>query len=637
MINDYIDSNLKTPCLIFRKKIEKKYYTTIGIFENDKNKIIFNIKNNKSFFKRKFITKNFNEMRNNISDLFKDKEKSNISNWELKNDTIERIYSSFNKNDIYNLNKISQEKFLTDNNKKNEKNNILGFNNDNYNEIPRLKFFKTKIKPKIFKMTKKISLSNSFENKKTDLFYENIHYKNNHIHYNKSKSVNNEIKKIFKKNKINSLDVIFPREELNLSLNYNINNNNIKEYDNDNDNEINNNHKNKNNQKNKNNNKNKNNFLSFNLNDNDNGKNNNSEIICFICEADSDLKLNRRKIFYSNECNHFICNLCGRAYFEKKIEENDYTTKCLFFKCNKLISFNIIKNLISEKHCKSMIDNIKKILNEKIKIKENSLVNNYINKNKQKEKEKEKIKIKNHRNIKNFSDDYDDIDADESEMINIYMKLIVDKNNKIKNDIEKEKEKGEKINKDIIEFKENFRNKRNIIKSYTSVNTFDVFFEINKMKKKICVDCNENSLFTRYGINIIKCLNCFNFRCKYCYKNIVENHLNLNGFNYCKVFYARQMRAKNLERKKFYFNKIHSFLMFFLSYILFIFWIHESINNKLTIFFCSGINKKNRNRIINCSLVLFLYLFYLIFFILLLFFVILLIPFYPLVFCIFEL
>ena len=85
----------------------------------------------------------------------------------------------------------------------------------------------------------------------------------------------------------------------------------------------------------------------------ENLKSDSSEIpfrICFIC----DQFFLKDKINYATDCEHSFCRRCGKGFYEEKIEQGDVTFKCPVYKCEKKVSLDIIINLVSEKHFKSI-------------------------------------------------------------------------------------------------------------------------------------------------------------------------------------------------------------------------------------------------------------------------------------------
>ncbi len=277
---------------------------------------------------------------------------------------------------------------------------------------------------------------------------------------------------------------------------------------------------------------------------------------CFICE----ISLTADEIFGSLNCDHYFCFFCGKIFFENKIEQNDFFFKCLRYKCDKLIHLRIVKRCISEQHYKSLI---KKVL---LYNKEDSdtLINNYIN---------------NQYPISN-----QEIDINEEDKIN-KLNLVLMRNNN-----------SEKISTLINEGKINYLKekedklkliKKDIGKKYSfpyliEFHSLNSFFELNKNKLIYCGHCNEPALFDRYGKHITKCLNCLLIKCKYCLKEIDENHFKLSGFNYCKVFYRREIKLKyencKTERSKYAYYSTHFFLNI-ISYLLFVCYIFFMIKN----------------------------------------------------------
>lgn len=68
--------------------------------------------------------------------------------------------------------------------------------------------------------------------------------------------------------------------------------------------------------------------------------------VCFLC----DQFFLKDKTYTAEDCDHFFCRRCGKAYYEEKIEEGEQTFKCAVYKCLEKISNELLKALVSEKH-----------------------------------------------------------------------------------------------------------------------------------------------------------------------------------------------------------------------------------------------------------------------------------------------
>ena len=101
----------------------------------------------------------------------------------------------------------------------------------------------------------------------------------------------------------------------------------------------------------------------------DNFKNSklNQKSCCFICNRKENLRFNI-KLFHTKNCKHFICLVCGKYYYEGKIEQGIFDKKCPNFKCLEEFTKEEIKEMISKKFFDKMN---KIILTNSISIKNN--------------------------------------------------------------------------------------------------------------------------------------------------------------------------------------------------------------------------------------------------------------------------
>jgi hypothetical protein len=89
------------------------------------------------------------------------------------------------------------------------------------------------------------------------------------------------------------------------------------------------------------------------------------------------------------------------------------------------------------------------------------------------------------------------------------------------------------------------------LKLYTHKHVIDInsnknFFMYNKLKIQYCPFCNTQSLFSKTGTHFIKCLNCLNKICKYCFKHFTDLHMDISNESHCKIYY----RQKAIVEKK---------------------------------------------------------------------------------------
>ncbi len=83
-------------------------------------------------------------------------------------------------------------------------------------------------------------------------------------------------------------------------------------------------------------------------------------------------------------------------------------------------------------------------------------------------------------------------------------------------------------------------------KHVIDINSNENFFMYNKIKEQFCPFCNKKSLFSKTGTHFIKCLNCLNKICKYCFKHFTDLHMDISNESHCKIYY----RQKAIVEKK---------------------------------------------------------------------------------------
>jgi hypothetical protein len=74
---------------------------------------------------------------------------------------------------------------------------------------------------------------------------------------------------------------------------------------------------------------------------------------CFICNRPENLRFNI-KLYHTKNCKHFICLICGKYYYEGKIEQGIFDKKCPKFKCLEEYTKEEIKEMISKKFLKKI-------------------------------------------------------------------------------------------------------------------------------------------------------------------------------------------------------------------------------------------------------------------------------------------
>ena len=211
---------------------------------------------------------------------------------------------------------------------------------------------------------------------------------------------------------------------------------------------------------------------------------------------------------------------------------------------------------------------------------------------------------------KNISKKYYDIFLD-----NIEKKKFIKQNSKIT--IDNILEKNEKIY-------EKFTKKH--VAEIT--NDQEIYFSINKVKNQFCPYCGINKLFTIPQWSIIKCLNCLKFFCKYCFKEVDNDHFNKFNENYCRVYSMKNRTIKPNKKNNFlqskniyylFFKNLGTLIIgFFLLFIGFI------------LYFWSFFKKKKFQFIGNLIYCFFLGILFFFFFNIIIIIFILFIPYFPL-------
>ena len=122
---------------------------------------------------------------------------------------------------------------------------------------------------------------------------------------------------------------------------------------------------------------------------------------------------------------------------------------------------------------------------------------------------------------------------------NIEKKKFIEQNSKIKI--------GDNIlnNKELIyhKFQKHF---------FEITNDSEVYYSLNKIKYQYCPNCGIKKLFTVPQWNIIKCLNCLKWYCKFCFKEVDNDHFNKFSDKYCRVY---SMKNNTIIGKKNRYNK----------------------------------------------------------------------------------
>ena len=162
-------------------------------------------------------------------------------------------------------------------------------------------------------------------------------------------------------------------------------------------------------------------------------------------------------------------------------------------------------------------------------------------------------------------------------------------------------------------------------------NDSEVYYSLNKIKNQYCPNCGIRKLFTVPQWNIIKCLNCLKWYCKFCFKEVDNDHFNKFSEKYCRVY---SLKNNTIIGKKNRYNKpkkisdliikiggglIIGYFMLFIGLIL-----HFFSN-------C----KKRKNNFIFIDIIIYGVIF-IIYIIILIILFLLLIPYFPIVNCLMD-
>ena len=125
--------------------------------------------------------------------------------------------------------------------------------------------------------------------------------------------------------------------------------------------------------------------------------------------------------------------------------------------------------------------------------------------------------------------------------------------------------------------------KQNLFKIFSQNNVLDItridaFFDYKRSKEQFCTKCYEPALFGKNGKNYIKCLNCSNFFCKFCLKNLNQHHFDLSSLNHCKIFF-RKKTIKSTDLGNLYCLRsiLYYFVIYIISYIILVFGVIEFV------------------------------------------------------------
>lgn len=244
---------------------------------------------------------------------------------------------------------------------------------------------------------------------------------------------------------------------------------------------------------------------------------------CFICEVFEE------KLYRTKNCNHLLCKECLKSYYEQQAEKGIYILKCPKYTCYYNFELKDLKEILSSETYQKYDDYINNKENKSIDNKDKftirkSTFDNIIDINLNKKRNSLKIDNNNER--------YKGIRIMKKNILKTYIPNSINKNNKLMNFVLKEH--VIKVS-DYTMFKRKVKNEK----------------EIKKIK---CSKCGKSTLFSRDDKNFIRCLNCGNAICKYCYKRIGTSNTLKDLNSICGICYSRRRlyTNKTLSKKLLY-------------------------------------------------------------------------------------
>ena len=184
-------------------------------------------------------------------------------------------------------------------------------------------------------------------------------------------------------------------------------------------------------------------------------------------------------------------------------------------------------------------------------------------------------------------------------------------------------------------------NQNNLVqyKNLAKVNVIDfnineTFYSFYKNKDAFCQKCGEPAIFSLSCRKYSKCLNCFNSICRHCFKDYSYDHYNLYSRYHCRIYFKKTHKMSDILKTKLKKNRVgFQLLCFFFAYFLMIFHILNEAS-KSTIY-CFGVYDKNGRRLLGRMILYILPM--ILIMILWLIFCVLVIPFFPVIYTVFEL
>ena len=256
---------------------------------------------------------------------------------------------------------------------------------------------------------------------------------------------------------------------------------------------------------------------------------------CFICDGFN------KKLFHTEKCSHFFCELCGKVFYEQQINNCIYNLKCPKYSCHKHLSIKILKLFLSKFIYEKLIDNLES--------NSQTYDKNLINTNQNINSSRERINKRNSL----FSEDKEN--SQQQNQTYIYS-LTYQKEYIFQDDSKRKLGKNDLLLKKITK-KYNCRadkdlSNKHIIKLSGSSKFIKAVRKINEIKNTFCSQCNKASLFPVKNKPFIKCLNCGFSICKFCFKKYDYFHFVRNNAKACRVFFRANIIGRRQKYVYFY-------------------------------------------------------------------------------------
>ena len=92
-------------------------------------------------------------------------------------------------------------------------------------------------------------------------------------------------------------------------------------------------------------------------------------------------------------------------------------------------------------------------------------------------------------------------------------------------------------------------------------NDSEIYYSLNKVKNQYCPNCGIRKLFSVPQWNIIKCLNCLKWYCKFCFKEVDNDHFNKFSDKYCRVYSMKNNIIIGRKKKLYQSRKISDLII----------------------------------------------------------------------------